>query len=94
MKKYLGKISFIDLEYLDEKFGLVISLDCNGCGTTDFIGGYVKNIEHTSITICTNIIQLMKDANVSNLQELKNKPIEVTFENNLLKEWRILTEVL
>ena len=26
--------------------------------------------------------------------KLKGKPVEVTFEGNTLKEWRILTEVL
>jgi hypothetical protein len=28
------------------------------------------------------------------VDELKGKPVEVTFDGNMLKEWRILTEVL
>lgn len=37
---------------------------------------------------------LLKDAKVDSVDQLKGKPVEVTFEGNLLKEWRILTEVL
>jgi hypothetical protein len=36
----------------------------------------------------------LKDAKVNSVDELKGKPVEVTFDGNMLKEWRILTEVL
>ena len=37
---------------------------------------------------------LLKEAKVDSVDKLKGKPVEVTFEGNTLKEWRILTEVL
>jgi hypothetical protein len=40
------------------------------------------------------VSKLLKDAKVSSVDELKGKPVEVTFDGNMLKEWRILTEVL
>lgn len=38
--------------------------------------------------------KLLKDAKVNSIDKLKGIPVEVTFEDNMLKEWRILTEVL
>lgn len=38
--------------------------------------------------------KLLKQAKVSDVNDLKDIPVEVTFENNMLKDWRILTEVL
>lgn len=41
------------------------------------------------------ISNLLKDANVQHISELKNMPIEVTFKDyDTLKSWRILKEVL
>ena len=40
------------------------------------------------------VSKLLKDAKVDSVEKLKGIPVEVTFENRLLKEWRILTEVL
>jgi hypothetical protein len=37
---------------------------------------------------------LLKEAKVNSVDELKGTPIEATFDGNMLKEWRILTEVL
>ena len=37
--------------------------------------------------------KLLKDAKVDSVDKLKNVPVEVTFDGNSLKEWRILTEV-
>ena len=36
----------------------------------------------------------LKDAKCKTVEQLLNKPIEVEFEDNQLKSWRILTEVL
>jgi hypothetical protein len=38
--------------------------------------------------------KLLKDAKVDSVDKLKGIPVEVTFDGNLLKEWRVLTEVL
>lgn len=40
------------------------------------------------------VSKLLKDAKVDSVDKLKGKPVEVTFDGNQLKEWRILTEVL
>ena len=40
------------------------------------------------------VSKLLEEAKVDSVDKLKGKPVEVTFEGNTLKEWRILTEVL
>lgn len=40
------------------------------------------------------IYKLLNDAKVCTVDQLKNKPVEVTLENNTFKDFRILTEVL
>jgi hypothetical protein len=40
------------------------------------------------------VSKLLKDAKVDSVDKLKGKPVEVTLDGYLLKEWRILTEVL
>lgn len=83
--KVLGKITFIDIENVDGYFGLFVTLEGNGYGVTDFIG---KDY------LCDKIKLLMEEAKVSTLSSLKNKPVEIIFEDNTLKKWRILKEVL
>ncbi len=38
--------------------------------------------------------KLLNDAKVHTIDKLKGIPVEVSFEGNTLKEWRVLTEVL
>jgi hypothetical protein len=45
-------------------------------------------------SMCRRISQIMADAKVGDLALLKGKPVEVSIENNSLKSWRILKEVL
>lgn len=40
------------------------------------------------------ISNLLRDGKVDSIEKLKGKPIEVELDGNMLKEWRILTEVL
>jgi hypothetical protein len=40
------------------------------------------------------VSSLLKDAKVDSVDQLKGKPVEVTLDGNMLKSWRILTEVL
>jgi len=40
------------------------------------------------------VSKLLEEAKVDSVDKLKGKPVEVTFEGNTLKEWKILTEVL
>ncbi len=37
---------------------------------------------------------LLKQAKVSDVSDLRGKPVEITLDGNLLKDWRILEEVL
>jgi hypothetical protein len=40
------------------------------------------------------VSKLLKEAKVNRVENLKDVPVEVTLDGMLLKEWRILTEVL
>lgn len=40
------------------------------------------------------IREILKDSKVNNISELIGKPVEVTMENDIYKDFRILTEVL
>lgn len=40
------------------------------------------------------VYKLLSDAKVGTVSQLKNKPVEITVENNMFKDFRILTEVL
>lgn len=40
------------------------------------------------------LAQTLKQAKVNSVQELVGTPIEATFDGNMLKSWRVLTEVL
>jgi hypothetical protein len=40
------------------------------------------------------ISDLLNDAKVSDVYQLKGKPVEVVFENNCIKSWRLLKEVI
>jgi hypothetical protein len=40
------------------------------------------------------ISDLLHDAKVDSVEKLKGVPVEILFEGNTLKEWRIFTEVL
>lgn len=41
-----------------------------------------------------NVFDILDDAGVNYVSQLKNKPVEATFERNLLVSFRILKEVL
>jgi len=94
--------------YQDACIGLSVTLGNGSWGVGDFKGAWdpemIKRTEHTKWTEedRTNNIgetvrflsKLLKDAKVDSVDKLKGIPVEVTFDGNLLKEWRVLTEVL
>lgn len=109
MDKHLGKISEVKFGfggYQDLQLGLTIKLSFPGSGAETFLaGGWITEIsEYTKWTeddrarehasLCANLIKILKDAKVEDVADLKNKPIEATFERLVLTNWRILTEVL
>ena len=108
--KVLMKIECIEFGYggyQDAMFGLSISLSGSGSGVGDFkgtwgidteCGGSCKWTEkdrdkHFSDTV-RFLNKILIDAKKKTLSQLKGIPVEVEFENNTLKSWRILTEVL
>ena len=90
--------------YQEAEFGVGFTLSGSGWGTGDNWSywatrpsGAKWSIEDQTTAlgkVMLRLRDLMKDAKVESVERLKNKPIEVTFENNRLKTWRILTEVL
>jgi len=94
--------------YQESQLGLSVTLGNGSWGVGDFRGGWdAESIKWTENCKWTEeerdkgyaetmryLSKLLKDAKVSGVDKLKGIPVEVTFDGNILKEWRILTEVL
>jgi hypothetical protein len=94
--------------YQDACIGLSISFDCKGCFTGTFIGGWdpamVKCDKYTKWTeaqrgkqlelAVRKLSELLKQTGKKHVGQLRGTPVEITFEDNTLKDWRVLTEVL
>jgi len=108
MNKSIGKITSVCFGfggYQDVQFGISIGVDTeSGCACTGIWVWTSKPDKHTKWTIIDQnnyyakimryIIKLMKDAKVDNIEDLKGKPIEATWDGQYLKSIRILTEVI
>lgn len=110
MTKRIGKIQSVAFGmggYDDAMLGLTVTLgsDKDSWGVGDFKGTwacepgkYTKwtlqdQTEHWG-TMVRWIGELLAAAKVSTVSDLKGIPVEVTFDDNLLKSWRILTEAI
>lgn len=94
--------------YQDAMIGITFTFEGKSWGVSDFKGNWdpqhIKVTENTKWTeedrdkSFSNTIhflsKLLSEAKVRDINQLKGIPVEVTFESNTLKEWRILTEVL
>jgi hypothetical protein len=94
--------------YQGAMLGLHISLGNDGWGVSDsrdqWDAEQISCSERTKWSesdrdvwyaeIMRYVSKLLKDDKVDSVDKLKGKPVEVTFDGNILKEWRILTEVL
>ena len=95
--------------YQDVQFGLSLTFEGKswGCGTIITGGwayGHLSPDKHTKWTeedrtksmaeMCQKIDKVLGDAGVDDVAKLKNMPVEVTFDGNTMKDWRILKEVL
>ena len=106
--KILGKISSVQFGFIPDMpflFGLDLTFslgDGSGIGTG---GKYTVNIseecrwstrerEEGITEMVDEIAQILRDAKVSNVTQLKNVPVEVTIEGSTFKDFRILSEVL
>jgi len=95
--------------YNDACICLNFVLSGDGWGTSWFISGHLSPsiIEHSKYCkwteedrkqarsdLVVEIDKLLHQCKIENISQLNGKPVEVTFEDNTLKSWRILTEVL
>lgn len=94
--------------YQGAMIGLHVTLGDGSWGVGDSRANWdaeqIKWSEHTKWTeeerdqsyaeIMRYVSTLLKEAKVNSVDMLKGKPVEVTFDGNTLKSWRILTEVL
>jgi hypothetical protein len=94
--------------YQDSQLGLSVTLSASGWGVGDFKGNWdaerVKWTKHCNWTeedrdkgyseTMRFLSKLLKESKVDSVDKLKGVPVEVTFDGNMLKEWRVLTEVL
>ena len=110
MNVELGRIVSVKLGdggYDDAMFGFTFYLSTGSGGSVcDFWGTWghepnesckwTKTEQNEVFLDCfLRVKKLMKQAKVSNFNQLKNVPIEITWDDkNRLKSWRILTEVL
>ena len=106
--KVLGKIDSAEYgTYPDRPFlmGLQLVFTFQGCGIGDG-AKYTINMskeckwdskeerEQTITHYVDNLYELLNEAKVNYVSQLKNIPVEITIENNTFKDFRILTEVL
>jgi len=110
MENKLGKIRKIGFGYggyQDAMFGLSLEFSFGSGRVADFKGSWgvdMKPSEHAEWDEAVRsrifdetmrfINQMLIEAKKRDISELVNVPVEVTFEGNVLKSWRILTEVI
>lgn len=89
----------------DAQIGISFDLGGEGWGVGDFWGAWAIKwyeqcqwTEESRIkelgTVCMQINELLQKAKCQSVEDLPGTPIEVTFDGNLLRSWRVLTEVL
>ena len=96
MRKELGKIKSAKFGFNDWEYGIHFDLGGEGWGVF-MAWGYSPAYEGHSVTgptILKRIQNILKDAKVETVDELKGIPVECEFDGNLLKSFRVLTEVL
>jgi len=104
----IKSIGFGYCGYNDTMLGIKYTLEGNAWGVGNSMGGWdaelIKCDKHCKWTeddrdknyaeTMHYISKLLKQAKVTDISQLKGIPVEATFDGNLLKEWRILEEVL
>ena len=107
-RKELMKITDIEFGeggYQDACIGLSITFQTEGMGASDFKGTWnmepsphakwtVEDQDAEYAKVVRLISETLKAAKKRYVSELKGVPVEVTFDGNMLKSWRILTEVI
>ena len=99
------KVSFGKGGYDEAMFGLTVELGSNGWGVSHFNGTWssppskgarwtVDDQRSIFADVCLNIIEILREAKVSDVSKLAGIPIEATFDRGTLVSWRVLTEVI
>lgn len=109
MSTQLGKIEKVNLGmggYQGVQFGYSFTLSGKGWGVqTEFKGHWADKSDETKKwtdserekhlgKAFSELCDLLKEAKVKKPEDLVGVPIEATFMNNTLVDWRILSEVL
>lgn len=104
----LGKIANVRVGmggYQEAMLGIWFTFEGEswGCGTGEGAWAHSPD-EHTKWTVAEqdavlaktfrHIGEVLNAAKVDDVAKLRGAPVEVTFEGNLLRSWRVLTEVL
>lgn len=108
MRKELGKITSAEFGSVSDYpflVGLILSFGGDGWGEGDG-GRYTVNIgdackwsspterQETIAHMVDQVNAILTAAKVDSVSGLTGKPVEVTFDGNMFKDFRILTEVL
>ncbi len=104
-RKELGKIQSVSFGRHEDRpflFGLHLVFKIEGGGVAhDLIVNLSENCKwetadrnETIVGMVEFVNQLLKEAQVNYVSELKNIPVEITFNGNCFESFRILTEVL
>jgi hypothetical protein len=95
--------------YQDVQFGLSVVMEGDGWGVNTFINaGWNDDLspdkeychwtedERTELRalLCKKIDVILRSAKVNYISQLKDIPVEAILEKNMLKDWRVLEEVL
>ena len=108
LRKELGKISAVSFGwggYQDAQLGLSLSFTMKGSGVNTFVGtwgiertDYCRWTEEERIRLLGEAVmklgKMLSMAHKTDVKQLVGVPVELTFDGNLLHDWRLLEEVL
>ena len=107
-EKRLGKLQNVRFGwggYQEAEFGFSATITGDGWGVGTFKGAWgIQRSDHAKWSeeerrgwladTALFVRDLLKAAKKQHVAQLDGVPVEATFEGSLLKEWRVLTEVL
>lgn len=104
----ISKARFGFCGYQEAMFGLALTFEGKGWGVcSDITGGWSEQVQWSNrcqwteedrtrqrAEMCKRVDATLTAAKVDSVDKLVGKPVEITFDGNALKEWRILEEVI
>ena len=96
MNKLLGKITNVSLGfagYQGVEFGLTLEMEFGDTWCQKFQGDF-KDLTFKNDRLLLHIQKLLLDSKKQEIKELKGVPVEGTFKNDCLVDFRVLTEVI